>query len=159
MRKYIIFSVAFFLLLPISSGSTLEKEGKYSSKFGWYSKGQTFEVGPDHVFFVGEFSGTNFNDKGKGFMDKVSVVCPGVMDNNRDAPHAHGHCVVTDDDGDKAYLVWKCTGAKLCKGDFQWTGGTGKYEGISGNNSFYAGVGIGGTTQGYSIWAGEWKLP
>ena len=159
MRKQIIFSLALFLLLPISSGLTLEKEGKYSGKFGWFSKGQMVEVGPEHVFFVGEFSGTNFNDKGEGFMDKVSVVCPGAMDTNKGMHDGHGYCVVTDNDGDKAYLVWKCAGAELCKGDFQWTGGTGKYEGISGNNSFYALVGIGGTPQGYSIWEGEWKLP
>lgn len=159
MRKYIVFSSILFLLLPISLGMALEKEGNYSSKFGWYSKGQMFEVGPEHKFFVGEFSGTNFNDKGEGFLNMTSVVCPGVLDINKGMNDAHGYCVVTDNDGDKAYLVWKCKGEELCKGDMQWTGGTGKYEGITGNNSLTALPSIGGTQQGWSIWEGEWKLP
>ncbi len=159
MRKLIFFSLSLFMLASFSSVFAFEKEGKFTSKFGWYSKGQMVEVGPEHVFFVGEFGGTNFNDKGNGFMDKSSVVCPGAMDINKGMHDGHGYCIVTDNDGDKAFAVWKCTGAELCKGDFQWTGGTGKYKGISGNNSFYAQVGIGGTPQGYSIWDGEWKLP
>ena len=147
------------MLLPISSGLSMDKEGKYSAKFGWSSKGQMYEVGPDHNVFVGEFSGTIFNDKGEGFLNMASVVCPGYLDINKGMNDAHGYCVITDEDGDKAYLVWRCKGDKICKGDEQWTGGTGKYERITGNNSLFALPSIGGTPQGYSIWEGEWKLP
>ena len=43
-------------------------------------------------------------------------------------------------------------------GGFEWTGGTGKYEGITGGNTFhYAGI---GATLAYSVtWEGEWELP
>ena len=159
MSKYIIFPLVLFILLPVLSGFTMEKEGKFSVKFGWSSKGQVYEVGPEHVFFVGEFSGTMFNDKGEGFLNMTSAVCPGSLDINKGMNDTHGYCVITDTDGDKAYLVWKCKGEKLCNGDQQWTGGTGKYEGITGNTTLSALPSIGGTQQGYSIWEGGWKLP
>ena len=43
-------------------------------------------------------------------------------------------------------------------GPFEWTGGTGKYAGISGDNTFrYALI---GDTLAYSgVWEGEWQLP
>ena len=47
-------------------------------------------------------------------------------------------------------------GAARCSD--QWTGGTGKYRGIKGNNKFY-GVTIAPTASGYSSWEGSWELP
>ena len=43
-------------------------------------------------------------------------------------------------------------------GDFQWTGGTGKFAGIKGNNTYrYTGI---ADTPGYSVvWEGKWQLP
>lgn len=159
MKKIILSYFALVLLLSVSTVSAVEKEGKYKSYLGWSSVGNTVQVGPDHTFFTGEFSGTNFNADGKGFLHETSFVCPGVMDTNKGIYNGHGYCVVTDNDGDKAYLSWKCKGEELCRGDFQWTGGTGKYKGLSGDNTFYALIGIGGTAQGYSVSEGEWKLP
>ena len=52
--------------------------------------------------------------------------------------------LLTDKDGDKAFLVWKGkdTSPNVGGGDFQWTGGTGKYSGIKGNNTYqYTGIG------------------
>jgi hypothetical protein len=158
--KRITFS--FFVLafiLSFSYAHALEKEGKYKSYLGWTSTGNTVEVGPNHTFFTGEFTGTNFNDSGEGFLHETSFVCPGAMDTNKGKYNGHGYCVVTDNDGDKAFLAWKCNGEEFCRGDFQWTGGTGKYEGLSGDNTFFALIGIGGTAEGYSVSEGVWKLP
>jgi hypothetical protein len=165
MKKFILGCLAVAVLLPISVVFALEKQGTFTAHFGWYAVGTTFEIGgdKDHVFFVGEFSGTVFNDAGKGFLHLASVSCPGVDDVINGVSNAHGYCTITDQDGDKAFVVWKCKGKdpSRCEGDFQWTGGTGKYTGIRGNNTFY-GVHrniVGPTPQGYSIWKGEWKLP
>jgi len=43
-------------------------------------------------------------------------------------------------------------------GDYQWTGGTGKYAGMKGNNTFSA-TGIGSTSEGRGLLKGEWQLP
>lgn len=156
----LVVSIAIVALAGAQAEAQLPKHGTYTSKFGWYAIGKVFELEKDHVFFVGEFSGTNFNDEGRGFLHDASVVCPGS--NDIKAPgSAQGYCIVTDSDGDKAFLVWKCTSDRpggKCDGDFQWTGGSGKYTGLRGNNGFY-GVTILPTSSGYAVWKGEWELP
>ncbi len=102
-----------------------------------------------------------FNDVANGFMDKSSVECPGVNDIvNGLSSGNHGYCIVTDKDGDKSFQVWKGkdTSPNVGAGDFQWTGGTGKYSGITGNGTYrYTGI---GTTPAYSVvWEGAWQLP
>jgi len=52
--------------------------------------------------------------------------------------------------------VWK--GGKGFEGDYQWTGGTGKYNGLKGNNTFRA-FALPSTSQGYGLLKGEWQLP
>ena len=139
----------------------LAKQGKYRGVFGARGSGTANELEKGHVFFVGEFSGVFANDIADGFIDKTSVQCPAVRDivNGLDMA-AHGYCVVTDKDGDKAFLVWKGkdTTPNAGGGDFQWTGGTGKYSGIKGNNT-YRYTFIGDTPALWVVWDGEWQLP
>ena len=150
-------AIVCVLGLEAHAESQLAKQGKYTSHFGWYAIGKTSELEKGHTLFQGEFNSTNFNDAGQGFIHKASVVCPGVNDMIDGVSRAsQGYCIVTDQDGDKAFLVWKA--GKGFDGDFQWTGGTGKYTGITGNNTFTAFL-IGPSSSGYSVWKGEWKLP
>jgi hypothetical protein len=138
----------------------LQKSGKYTGKFGNQAVGQTYELEKGHVFFVGMFYGVFFNDVADGFLDKTDVTCPGVNDVVGGVAAAnHGYCIMTDKDGDKAFLVWqgKGSGPGSNGGTFQWTGGTGKFLGIQGNNTwrgaFIANMG------GAVVWEGEWRLP
>src|SRR5712691_4537432 len=150
-------AVGLVLFLGVRAEAELAKQGTYTGHFGWYAVGKTFEIEKEHGFWVGEFSGTVFNDAGQGFMHGTSWVCPGVNDvTNGVSTSSHGYCVVTDKDGDKAFLVWK--GGKGFEGDYQWTGGTGKYSGIKGNNTFRA-FALPSTSQGYGLLKGEWQLP
>jgi hypothetical protein len=58
--------------------------------------------------------------------------------------------------GDQAYLTWKCEGdTVVCSGPFEYTGGTGKYEKISGGNTFSAMTAVqwkDGTVSGSATW-------
>ncbi len=74
--------------------------------------------------------------------------------------NAHGVCVVTDKDDDKAFLAFNGTidPDTGFNGDYQWTGGTGKYAGMKGNNTFRA-IFIGATSEGRGALRGEWQLP
>jgi hypothetical protein len=146
-----------------SQAADLPKQGKFAAKFGWYAVGKVFELEKDHIFWVGEFSGTVFNDSGSGFMHMVSMVCPGSNDIHLDGQQgsADGYCVMTDKDGDKLYSVWSCKGPfpGPCDGDNKFTGGTGKYAGITGSNRFQ-GVTTAPTSSGYSTFMnGAWQLP
>jgi len=153
-------ALVYVLGLGAHAEAQLAKQGTYTSHFGWYAIGKTYELEKGHTLFQGEYSGTNFNDAGTGFLHHTSVVCPGMTEGWEGGKgESQGSCIITDQDGDKVFLVWKCNNPGTgCQGDFQWKGGTEKYMGITGNNTF-TGFPIGATSAGHSVWKGEWKLP
>ena len=158
----ILAAVAIVLLLGTYAEAQLAKKGTYKGTIGWNSTGKTFEMDDGREIFVGEFTGAFINEAGKGFMHGTSWACPGITETLNDVSQGgNGYCIVTDMDGDKAFLTW--TGNKETKkgaasGPFQWTGGTGKYAGLKGDNT-YKGMTILPTQQGYNVHEGEWQLP
>jgi hypothetical protein len=118
-----------------------------------------YEIEKGHFYWVGEFSGTFFSDKGeKGLFDHAGVKCPGWEDsnNNNKTATAGGECIITDLDGDQAYLTWRGAGTpSRLPGTFDYTGGTGKYKDIKGSNTFVGNVTVSwpdGTGSGFSAW-------
>jgi hypothetical protein len=156
-----VLTLILVLVVDVSAQAQLPKQGKYRGMFSAWSAGTTHEIEKGHVFFVGAFSGVFFNDVANSFIDKSAVECPGVFDIvNELAIANHGYCMVTDKDGDKAFLTWKGkdTSPNVGGGDFQWTGGTGKYSGIKGNNT-YQYTRISTTPAYWVVWEGEWQFP
>jgi hypothetical protein len=133
------------------------KSGKYVGKLAGHLPGgleQTYELEKGHVFILGPNHGVFLNDVAGGFIDKTEVICPRAIDIVGGVVIAsHGYCIVTDKDGDKAFLMWE---GKDGGGTFKWTGGTGKYSGLQGNNTFrYTGI---GKTEAFVVdWKGEWR--
>jgi hypothetical protein len=139
--------------------SVAAQDWKAVGEFGWFGVGKAHQIEKGHFYWVGEFSGTFFNDKGKGSLfHRAGVKCPAFFDadfNNKKG-RAGGYCIVTDTDGDQAYLTWQNQGDPASMpGTFRYTGGTGKYQGISGDNTFVAVTQVNwqdGTSTGYAIW-------
>jgi hypothetical protein len=157
---FVAFAVAA-LLGATAQAQQQPKSGKYTGKFGSQVVGQNYELDKGHVFFVGITHGVFFNDIAGGFIDKTEVTCPGVNDVvDGISRGGSGYCTVTDKDGDKAFLIYqgKGTGVGTSEGTFQWTGGTGKYTGLQGNNVFHP-TRIGKTPAVSIPWEGEWRLP
>lgn len=153
--------LALVATLGVTAQTPVPKQGKFRGMWGVRATGTSHEIEKGHVFFVGTFSGVFFNDVANGFLDKSSVECPGVNDIVNGLSIAnHGYCIVTDKDGDKAFLVWKGkdSSPNVGGGEQRWTGGTGKYAGLSGNSTYrYTGI---GTTPAYAVvWDGEWRIP
>ncbi len=46
-------TLVLVLCLGASAEAQLAKQGTYSTHFGWYATGKTFELEKDHVLFVG----------------------------------------------------------------------------------------------------------
>jgi hypothetical protein len=117
-------------------GTAHAEDWKVTGSFGWFAVGKAYQIEKGHVYFVGEFSGTFFNDKGKdSLFDKAGVKCPAFndLDLNNKKGKAGGYCTLSDD------VTWKCEGDTVhCTGTFEYTGGTGKYSGISGSNNTFA---------------------
>ena len=129
------------LAISLGSGSPANaQDWKAIGAFGWFAVGKAYEIEKGHIYWQGEFSGTFFNDKGKGSLFHTAAVrCPAYNDIdtvNKKNVYA-GYCIITDLDGDQAYLKWQGGGdTKIGPGTFEYTGGTGKYKGISGSNTF-----------------------
>ena len=90
----------------------------------------------NHMVYVTEFDGAVYNADGKPFLDKaryqvVSVVDTGVI--------RGGYKTFTEADGSKVFAKYTVTEFKLpeVNGTFEFTGGTGKYQGITGNGTFH----------------------
>ncbi len=138
----------------------LAKQGTYSGSFGWSLSSTVHELEEGHVFSQDVFKGTFFNESGGGFLHQTSCVAPAVTELTNGIGTAHGVGTFTDKENDKAFFVWKGTinPETGFSGDYQWTGGTGKYNGLKGNNTFNA-FGIGATPEGVGELKGEWQLP
>ncbi len=148
-------------LAAVSSAAAAElpKTGNYSGHFGWVFKGDVQDLGPDRSISTGMVSGVMFNDAGKGFLHKARVDCALMNDVKQGQATANGTCVVTDGDGDKVFVEWKCTGTMpACPGDEKFVGGTGKYAGITGDQKFQGNF-IGTTGAGWSDWKGRYTIP
>jgi hypothetical protein len=161
-RKLIlaIFAIAISgLLAAPAAAQQPAKSGKYAGKYAGHLPGgleQTYELEKGHVFILGPNHGVFLNDVAGGFIDRTEIVCPRAIDIvGGEVTAAHGYCIVTDKDGDKAFLAWE---GKDGGGTFKWTGGTGKFSGLQGNNTFRFN-GIGKTEAFIVVWEGDWRLP
>jgi hypothetical protein len=156
---------AMGLLAAPAAAQQLAKSGKYAGNAAFHPVGgveQTYELEKGHVFLLGLLHGVFLNASSRGFIDKAEVVCPRVLDIVGGVITAsHGYCIVTDKDGDKAFLAWEgkdTNGPANGGGTFKWTGGTGKYSGLQGDNTFhYTPWGKAGA--GVVAWEGDWRLP
>jgi len=153
-------AVVLVLGLGVTAHAQLAREGTYSGSYGWSVSSTVHQLDEGHIFSQDVYKGTFFNDQGKGFLHESSWVCPAISELIKGKGNAQGHCIVTDKDNDKAFAVWKGTidPSAGFNGDYQWTGGTGKYTGIKGDNTFRATL-IGSTTEGRGLLKGEWRLP
>jgi hypothetical protein len=156
-------AIALGLTAVIGLGFPAHAEDwKAVGQFGWFGVGKAYPLEKGHFVWVGEFSGTFFNDKGKGSLfDQAGVKCPGIQNNdtNNKKNKGMGHCTITDAAGDQAYLSWQGEGdgvpGHTGSGTFEYTGGTGKYAGITGKNTYAASTQVkwdDGTSSGYATW-------
>ena len=161
MLRRILIAAAGALILSATAVVKAE-DWKVTGEFGWFGVGKTQEIEKGHYYWVGEFTGTFFNDKGENSLfHRAGVKCPAWLDadmNNKKS-RAGGYCIITDLAGDQAYLTWQNEGTPgpggRGPGTFQYTGGTGKYKGISGSNTFVGVTQVNwqdGTSTGYATW-------
>ena len=116
----------------------LPNSGTIHGHSGWASIGEAKEVGKNHLVWLGTFYGTSFNDAGSGFVHKVVWICHGASDIMNGVIVHEGFCTTTDADGDQFYGQNKGKGplGEPFLGEVTFTGGTGKYAGIQGTNSY-----------------------
>ena len=158
-RTRLLLSITALSAGLIASGGTRAEDWKPVGQAGFHGVGKAYEIEKGHFYWVGEYAGTFFNDKGeKSLFDHAGVKCPAWFDfdlNNKKSK-AGGYCVMTDVDGDQAYLTWQNAGTPTrAPGTFDWTGGTGKYKEIKGSNTFVGNTVVNwpdGSATGFATW-------
>jgi hypothetical protein len=170
MRSIWIIFATFFAVAVVSLfggaavAQQLPKSGKYKCAYASHQVpevAQTYELEKGHMFFLGRSHGVFLNDVADGFLDKSEVTCPMANDIvDGVLTTGHGYCIIADKDGDKAFLVFQGKGSApgIIAGTFLWSGGTGKFSGIQGNNTFRV-TSIGKNPASWIVWEGEWQLP
>jgi hypothetical protein len=88
-----------------------------------------------------EATGITQNMKGDKMLDKMSAHCTALNIASGDKKYIDGACVLADSDGDKIFSTFDTrdldkSQPKLDCGTHIITGGTGKYEGITGREPF-----------------------
>jgi hypothetical protein len=131
-----LFAAALAASAGIFAPSVQAEEGKVKILAPWQGEGQIFQIEPTRIAFLARFDGILYVESAEGPLDGVPFVCPGtqLMDLASGALSAEGHCMLTPSDHEELYAKWSCTGqvGGECKGQFELTGGTGRFEGATG---------------------------
>ena len=111
------------------------EEGTVKAAATWKGRSFVFPVGQDQAYLVGVYSGTLYVDDGKGALHAASIVCPATAEGDLKSmtKTGQGRCVLTDEDGNRIYARFSCSGdLEGCRGPFKIEGGTGRFAGITG---------------------------
>jgi hypothetical protein len=166
--KRIVFAsmlIAFFSVnfVPLSTAE-MAKEGSASGKAYYSSTWNMLPLGKAYVQINYEARGVSVSDNKADPFHHAGGQCIGAMKIVKGAINEFGLCTYTRPDGDKIFMSYEATGqmGKGVNGTFNFVGGTGKCEGMSGNGEFRRiplkgpaeGIGASMSTSTY-----RWKIP
>ncbi len=103
----------------------------------WDGEGRVFRIDTDTMMFLGAYEGIIYIETSEGELNEGFVMCPATQKLNlkTGTTTAEGHCMITPSGGDTVYAKWTCSGEPgQCRGTFTLTGGTGRFEGITGSS-------------------------
>ncbi len=122
--------------LIVFSGAASADTRTISAIIPWQGQGQLFPVAVGKLQFLGALEGIMYVETADGDMNEAFVRCPIVQEINGNdrSTSATGKCVITVSPEDAVFAEMSCDGiAGLCEGEFKLTGGTGRFEGVSGS--------------------------
>lgn len=102
----------------------------------WEGRGTLVPMEPGEAVMVATLRGTVYIRSDHGPQRAGSIICPAIAEVSLEdgAQRSEGRCSWTTNDGDRVFAEWTCAGRHLigCEGDYTLTGGTGRFEGVSG---------------------------
>jgi hypothetical protein len=161
---------AFALGLALAVGMSCyalaqPKEGTYKGSYTAFGTVKAVAVGKDRILLFAEENGASVTD---GFLDHVTWRCWGVGSYVNGMGEDRGYCVGTDHAGDQIVDDFTTEPHKLgeatVKGADHWTGGSGKYAGVTGGGPWTADLAFKTTNEGAYVvhivpFQGSYKLP
>lgn len=124
------------LFLCLSVSPARAESTVVSVIISWQGQGQIHPVGVGKYQFLGSIEGILYAETPDGLMNEAFVRCPVVQDFDAQfgSTSVSGRCVIVVSPEDTVFADLTCDGITgLCAGDFTITGGTGRFEGVTGS--------------------------
>lgn len=125
---------------PAAFADELPRSGEYQVIYTGINTSpiKPMPIGQNQTVIPSQATMTAVNVSGSGFLHNLAGRCAGMatLDNEAKSVESHGRCVYADASGDQIFEKYdypvQAQGMNL-KGTAEWTGGTGKFAGISGH--------------------------
>ena len=159
----------------LASGAVRADEGTVRLFAIWEGSGSVVQTGAAEATLVGTMEGNVYVDADDGPVGAGEVTCPMIMHQDlKDTTQSGiGQCTFKGVQGELWFMTLTCTGAPLvgCAGESTLTGGTGRFEKLSGGGHFIirsnmselakgAGLDMKGKARGIIFWRGlHYKFP
>ena len=132
-------SLAFVALLTMSFPAAAQETGHWHGLAALVSTDQKIfklDDQSNHVVIVNDEDGAIHNADGKPFLDKARYQVLALTDS---AVGTRGYKTFTETDGTKVFATFTATEFKppVVNGTIEFTGGTGKYAGITGKGTYH----------------------
>ena len=125
-----VFSLSFAASVHAAEETTVEAFA------AWQGAGTLIPVGPESAVMVATIKGVVYIQTDNGPLRAGTIICPATADVSLvdSTQVGEGQCAWEANDGDHVFAEWTCKGIHLigCKGEFTLTGGTGRFEGVTG---------------------------
>ncbi|UCC55487.1 MAG: hypothetical protein JSU75_08950 [Gammaproteobacteria bacterium] len=126
-------------LVATYTGPSLATEKTLQVIMPWSGDGTIHSISTHRLLFMGEFEGIMYAENAEGELDAAFASCPATqyIDTASKKTEAKGYCNIAITGEDTVFAEWTCEGkVGACKGSFILTGGTGKFEGVTGSSEF-----------------------
>jgi hypothetical protein len=134
--RSLIITITGLLLIVYATTAYAGEERTVKAMAPWEGQGKVFLIEPQKILFLGTYDGIMYIENDEGSLNAAVFVCPATQEvNAKDkTTKGKGHCIIKKDESNIVFAKWECSGKPGgCEGDFTLTGGTGKFEGITGS--------------------------
>jgi hypothetical protein len=124
-----------FIFLPLVAGAAETRSLK--AAMSWSGNGHVFQIDVNTREFLGALEGVLYIETSEGALDEAFMECSIkqklYLEDGKTS--AHGNCLIVQSGEDNVFAEFSCDGAiGACKGEFNLSGGTGRFEGITGRS-------------------------
>jgi len=128
---------ASVLALLLAGEVNAAEEQTIDAFAAWQAQGEYYATGKTTAMATLALTGQMYVQTPQGPVYAGELVCPGTMDLNvsEGTQAGSGRCMISGKDGAKVFAKWSCKGAHMigCEGEFSLTGGTGRFDGVTGS--------------------------
>ena len=129
-------------LIAAASGAPVARAEEHTIRATapWVSRARVFVTGRQQGYLLGVLVGRLVVEQKPSLLDGAELSCPAGVDADYSlmTQRGEGRCVITTASGDRLFARWSCAGEpdKGCPGRFVLLGGTGPYQGVTGDGDF-----------------------